>query len=428
MSGIIDFFTSLIYPLEWGVAWVMVQFHAILTSLGMDAVSGWTWSLSIVGLVVVLRILLIPLFVKQIKASRGMQLIQPEMRAIQKKYKGKTDPESRQAMSRETMELYRAHGTNPFASCLPALLQAPFFFALFRVLNTGIKNETGIGPLTGRLARQAAESSILGAQLTDTFTKTPGFAAKALTLTLIILMSATMFLTQRQLMMKNMPASALDNPFAQQQKILLYAFPVIFLVTGINFPLGVLVYWLTTNLWTGAQQFYVIRRMPAPGSPAEKAMEERRRRRGLGSPAAALDAGAAPEVPGAAPEPPRPVNRQRQQPQRKNRGGSTRLPSSPSAKAEKQPPSGAGPSSDAPSPEKTSLEKPSLEKPSVDEPTEEPPPAGPTSRRPSGTSPSSTPSSGTKPSSTQPARRPAKEPKAPVTTTQRAARQSRTRP
>ena len=141
MSGIIDFFTALIYPLEWGVAWVMVQFHSILTSLGMPEVSGWTWSLSIVGLVIVLRVLLIPLFVKQIKASRGMQLIQPEMRAIQKKYKGKTDPESRQAMSRETMELYRAHGTNPFASCLPALLQAPFFFALFRVLNTGIKNE-----------------------------------------------------------------------------------------------------------------------------------------------------------------------------------------------------------------------------------------------------------------------------------------------
>ena len=384
MSGIIDFFTSIIYPLEWGVAWVMVRFHELLTGLGMDPVSGWTWSLSIVGLVIVLRILLIPLFVKQIKASRGMQLIQPEMRAIQQKYKGRTDPESRQAMSRETMELYKAHGTNPFASCLPALLQAPFFFALFRVLNSGIKNETGIGPLTGRLARQAAESSVLGAQLTDTFTGTPGFAAKALTLTLIILMSATMFLTQRQLMMKNMPASALDNPFAQQQKILLYAFPVIFLVTGINFPLGVLVYWLTTNLWTGAQQFYVIRRMPAPGSPAEKAMEERRRRRGRGGP---RDAGGADDAPGspdasgpvATAEPPRPVNRQRQQPQRKNRGsggGSVRAASSP-------------------------------------------PPISPP---PKGASPS-------KPAAQQPAGKPAPgKPAAPVTMTKRAARQGRTRP
>ena len=393
MSGIVDFFTSIIYPLEWGVAWVMVKFHALLTAVGMDPVSGWTWSLSIVGLVVVLRILLIPLFVKQIKASRGMQLIQPEMRRIQQKYKGKTDPESRQAMSRETMELYRANGTNPFASCLPALLQAPFFFALFRVLNSGIRSETGIGPLTEKLARQAGGSSLLGAQLTDTFTGTPGFAAKALTLTLIVLMSATMFLTQRQLMMKNMPASALDNPFAQQQKILLYAFPVIFLVTGINFPLGVLVYWLTTNLWTGAQQFYVIRRMPAPGSPAEKAMEERRRRRGRGGPRDADgtdDAPGSPAAPGsvATAEPPRPVNRQRQQPQRKNRGqgpagGSVRRP------APSPPPSSSSPQS---SPSKPAAKQ---------QPATKQQPAGQLA--------------------------PGK-PAAPVTMTKRAARQGRTRP
>ncbi len=286
MGAIGDFFLSLLYPLEWGVAWIMVQFHALLTTaLGMDPTSGWTWSLSIVGLVVVLRILLIPLFFKQIKASRGLQLLQPEMRKLQQKYKGKTDPDSRAAMGREQMEMYKAHGTNPLSSCLPALLQAPFFFALFRVLNNGIGNDgDGVGPLTGTLARQAAGSSLFGAELTDTFLYTEGFAAKAVTLTLIILMSLTMFLTQRQLMMKNMPASSLDNPFAQQQKILLYAFPVIFLVTGVNFPLGVLVYWLTTNLWTGAQQFYVIRRMPAPGSPAEQALAARRARKGKPGP------------------------------------------------------------------------------------------------------------------------------------------------
>ena len=85
---------------------------------------------------IVIRILLIPLFVKQIKASRGMQLIQPEMKKIQEKYKGKHDTEvSRQAMTQETMELYKRTGTNPFSSCLPILLQSPIFFALFRVLN-----------------------------------------------------------------------------------------------------------------------------------------------------------------------------------------------------------------------------------------------------------------------------------------------------
>jgi YidC/Oxa1 family membrane protein insertase len=89
-------------------------------------------------------------------------------------------------------------------------------------------------------------------------------------------MSATTFTTQRQLMMKNMPASAMDNPFAKQQKVLLYLMPLFFAFSGIQFPIGVLLYWLTTNLWSMGQQFYTIRRMPAPGSPAEKALEDRR--------------------------------------------------------------------------------------------------------------------------------------------------------
>jgi YidC/Oxa1 family membrane protein insertase len=93
-------------------------------------------------------------------------------------------------------------------------------------------------------------------------------------------MSLTTFTTQHQLMRKNMPASALDNPFAKQQKVLLYLMPLFFAISGVNFPIGVLLYWLTTNVWSMGQQFYVIRNMPAPGSAAEKALEERNRRKG----------------------------------------------------------------------------------------------------------------------------------------------------
>ena len=89
-------------------------------------------------------------------------------------------------------------------------------------------------------------------------------------------MSATTFLTQKQLMSKNMPADAMNNPFAQQQKILLYVFPLVFAVSGVNFPIGVLLYWLTTNVWSMCQQFYVIRRNPVPGSPAAEALERRK--------------------------------------------------------------------------------------------------------------------------------------------------------
>jgi YidC/Oxa1 family membrane protein insertase len=289
MNAMID---SVLAPLEWVVAWLMVGFHTIFTAIGLPADAGFTWALSIVGLVVVIRIILIPLFVKQIHASRRMQLIQPEMQKIQKKYKGKTDTESRQAMTQETMALYKRTGTNPFSSCLPILLQSPIFFALFRVLNSlaGIAARTKppIGPLTPTVAAQANASTIFGAPLSATFQHTltivnnvavsgpSSINTKIVCVVMIVLMSASTFTTQRQLMMKNMPASALDNPFAKQQKVLLYVMPLMFIVSGVSFAIGVLLYWLTTNLWSMGQQFYTIRRMPAPGSPAEKALEQRR--------------------------------------------------------------------------------------------------------------------------------------------------------
>src|SRR3954453_22741455 len=271
---------KLLYPLEYAVAWIMVNFHSALTAIGFPVPSGWTWATSIVGLVIGSRIVLIPLFVKQIKASRGLQLVQPEIKKIQAKYKGKTDQESRQKMTQETMALYKDTGTNPFASCLPILLQAPIFFALFRVLNGIPKPGFSIGPLTNELRDQADKATLFGSPISASFLNSDLTSTKILTVVLIVLMSASTFTTQRQLMMKNMPASALDNPFAQQQKILLCVRPLVFAVSGVNFPIGVLLYWLTTNVWSMGQQFYVIRRMPAPGSPAERALNERRAKRG----------------------------------------------------------------------------------------------------------------------------------------------------
>ena len=317
-----DWFFTLLYPLEYAVAFLMVAFHSALTAVGLPAASGWTWALSIVGLVIVIRILLIPLFVKQIRASRAMQLIQPQMKKIQEKYKGKTDTASRQAMQQETMALYKESGTNPFASCLPILLQSPVFFALFQVLN-GISQKRAIGPLDLQLVEQADQAKLFGAQLSDTFLGANTVATQILTVVLIILMSLTTFTTQRQLMTKNMPASALDNPFARQQKVLLYILPIFFAISGVNFPIGVLIYWLTTNLWSMGQQFYVIRRMPAPGSEAEKALLARKARKQTDQATAPVEL--ATESPGLG----TPAGGQRQQPKRQKRnqrGGATRAP------------------------------------------------------------------------------------------------------
>ena len=308
-------FFSFFYPLEWVVANVMVGWHWLLTALGLESASGWTWALAIVGLVVTIRVLLIPLFVKQIKASRAMQMIAPELKAVQAKYKGKKDQASREAMSRETMALYSKHKTNPFSSCLPMLVQAPIFFALFRVLNWRTQPEAdgtyeGIAALSPELAEQMHDATIFGAQLSETFISSQGTAAKIVSAILIVMMVASTFTTQRQLTRKNMPASALEGPMAQQQKILMYALPFIFVITGPNFPVGVLIYWTTTNIWTMGQQFYVIRANPTPGSQAAKALEERKaakaRKKGIVIDGTAQDVT---EI-----EPPAP--RQRQQPKK----------------------------------------------------------------------------------------------------------------
>jgi YidC/Oxa1 family membrane protein insertase len=317
----------------------MVGFHTIFTAVGLPPEAGFTWVMSIVGLVIVIRIILIPLFVKQIHASRRMQLIQPEMQKIQKKYKGKTDPESRQAMTQETMGLYKRTGTNPFSSCLPILLQSPVFFALFRMLYALPAIASGdrppIGPMTPELAAQANASTIFGAPLSATFRTTlevvNGVAVqmpstlntKIVCVILIILMSGSTFTTQRQLMMKNMPASALDNPFAKQQKVLLYLMPLMFIFSGVTFPIGVLIYWLTTNLWSMGQQFYTIRRMPAPGSPAEKALEDRRMKSGKEHKKFSIPGLTHADAPEEAQDTPapeaKPKSGQRQQPKRKKR-------------------------------------------------------------------------------------------------------------
>jgi YidC/Oxa1 family membrane protein insertase len=312
------FLDTILWPIKLAVAWIMVGFHEGLAFVGVSG--GVAWVLSIVGLVVVIRVLLIPLFFKQIKAARGMQMLQPDMQKLQKKYKGKTDPASRQAMQEEMMALYKHHGTNPFASCLPILAQTPIFFALFRVLYSlgplarGEYSRPSIGPITQQVATEIESSTLFGASLSSWFLE-PGASTQVriVTVILIVAMSVTTFTTQRQLTMKNMPAAALDNPMARQQKILMYILPLVFAFSGVNFPIGVLLYWLTTNLWSMGQQFYTIRRMPAPGSEAEKKFKERQARK-------AARKGIAPEVEAAAPAPVQEVPRgQRVQPKRKDR-------------------------------------------------------------------------------------------------------------
>ena len=299
-------------PLYYAISAVLVAWHWVF-SLVLPADGGASWVLSIIGLTLVIRAALIPLFVKQIKSSRNMQLIQPKVKELQKKY-----GHDREKLAAETMKLYKDSGTNPFASCLPILIQMPIFLALFRLLDHAAKSGTGNGFLTTSLAKSFGESELFGViPIKSTFLDSGGvLAVQILAAFLVVAMTATTFTTQRQLMSKNMPADALSGPYAQQQKMLLYVLPVVFAVGGIAFPIGVLFYWTTSNLWTMGQQFYVIRNNPAPGTAAAKAKAERDAAKAArhGHPTAT------PEAPSTALEPEadrRPS--QRQQPKRQSR-------------------------------------------------------------------------------------------------------------
>lgn len=262
---------TVLAPLYFLVSWIMIGWHWVFETLIGLTHNGVNWALSIIGLVVVIRILLIPLFVRQIRSQRKVQILQPQLRELQKKYKG-----DRERLQQEMMKLYKDAGTNPFASCLPILLQAPFFFALFRVLD-GIARDHQRGAFASQdaLFASAQSAEIFGARLADSFLSSDVLNTKIIAAVMVVLMVISQFVTQRQIMRKNMPKEALEGPFAQQQKILLYVLPLVFAFSGVYFPLGTVLYWLTSNIWTMGQQLYVIRRMPAPGTEAEKAHQQR---------------------------------------------------------------------------------------------------------------------------------------------------------
>lgn len=283
-----DFLGIILWPLKWVVELLLVVWHWLFTALGMGPAEGITWVLSIVGLVIVVRAALIPLFVRQIKSQRKMMEIAPELRKVQEKYKGKRDQLSREAMSRETMALYKKHGTTPVSSCLPLLVQMPIFFSLYSVLST-IKVHAeqglgGVGLLSPELTLEFYNAKLFGVAslhetLIDAF-NTQNTPAIVILIVLVVLMIGSQFYTQLQIISKNLSPEAKTGQAYQMQRIMLYILPLGFIFSGVFFPLGVVIYWFISNLWTMGQQFLVIREMPTPGSEAAKQREERLARRG----------------------------------------------------------------------------------------------------------------------------------------------------
>ena len=272
-------FDKILHPFAVAVAWVWVKIHDFLVLLGFSSGSGVAWVISIVLLTIIVRILILPLFLKQIKSSRAMQAIQPEVKLLQEKYKGKTDQASRVKQSEETQALYKKYGVSPFASCLPLLVQLPILFAMYRAiyavkdLAAGTYTYAGIeadrlGPITQELASSINGSTVFGVPLSHTITSGDGIAAIIVFVILIGAMMVLQFFSMRISMVRNMPPMDSNNPMMQSQKSMLYVMPLMYLFSGGFFQMGVIIYMVTAALWAIAQTYWTIKVMPTPGSSA----------------------------------------------------------------------------------------------------------------------------------------------------------------
>jgi len=255
------------------VGWILVQIHAGLTFVGLDTDSGWAWGLSIVLLTVLMRLLLVPLFVKQMNTQRKMQDIQPKIMKLRERYK-----HDQQRLQQESMKLYQESGTNPIMGCLPLLLQMPVFFALFSVLRSVAEGNVQYN-FTPELVESARQALIFSAPIAAQFNSSPEelmalgatnpIMAKIIIAIACVLMGTTTFLTMRQSMKRSISQMP-DNPMMQTQKIMMYMAPL-FGLFGLAMPVGVLVYWVTSNVWTMVQQHFLYRKQPLPGQADDKA-------------------------------------------------------------------------------------------------------------------------------------------------------------
>jgi YidC/Oxa1 family membrane protein insertase len=252
-----DAFSPLISLFEW----VLVHVH--------DDVLGGSWGLSIIGLTIVVRAIMVPLTFRQFRSMQNMQRLAPEIKALQAKFK-----DDKQRQQQELMNFYRENKVNPFASCLPLLLQLPVFISLFYMLRTDLKLDicgaamrnhfhvahnseiTGNSHFSSQLSSLSC-SMVPGGHGLAKFWFIPDITHQASGVVLVVLL---VLYVGSQLMSTLMMSATAD---ANQRRMMM-ALPLVFTLFIFRFPAGLLVYWITTNLWTMGQQYFVRRRVGPP--------------------------------------------------------------------------------------------------------------------------------------------------------------------
>jgi YidC/Oxa1 family membrane protein insertase len=259
----------------WLISKVMLFWHTVWDSILPDhrvLSTNWQWVLAIVFLVITVRVVLFPIFVKQIKSQRAMQAIQPKMKELQEKHKG-----DRETLQKEVMKLYQEEKVNPLMGCLPMFLQIPVFIGLLHVLRhlrpgmsdhsmelygwtkseflSAVDARLFDAPIVAKFSSSTAELIKIDASSTT---------VKIVAACLVALMITTTYLTQRQMIKKT--GWNTDPQQRMIQKFMLYGIPFFTLTSGWYFPIGVIIYWVTNNAITLAQQYWVLHKYPPPAS------------------------------------------------------------------------------------------------------------------------------------------------------------------
>jgi YidC/Oxa1 family membrane protein insertase len=289
-------------PLYNLVARGVIFFHNVLAPI-FGKHSFFSYAIAIAIIVVIVRIIIFPLFVRSVRAQRTMQMLQPRIKEIREKYKN-----DKQRMNQEVMKLQKEHG-NPLLGCLPLLLQIPLFIALYHVFNAvsrapheinshvlQFKATSGLtggyydtvthvlgtydkahdvvvsnshaaevaGLATAKVGGITLSSALTSSKKTLELFGANGTTVKVVAGIMIVLMCISVYITQRQIMARGGPV----DPSQQKiQRVMLYGSPLMLAIFGFRFPIAVLVYWLTTNVWSMAQQVFILRKMP-PVLPA----------------------------------------------------------------------------------------------------------------------------------------------------------------
>jgi YidC/Oxa1 family membrane protein insertase len=261
-------------PIYWAISWILLKWHAVWDAIGIPETTilgtNWSWILAIVFLVLTVRVVLFPVFVKQIKSQRAIQALSPQVKALQEKHKG-----DRETLQKEMVELYRKEKANPLMGCLPMFIQIPVFFGLFHVLRR-LDPARQAKELYGWSAGQfdgAANAKLFTVPIAGKFGSTTDELVRlganrgtvmVVAGILVLMMMATTFLTSRQMILKT--GWAEDPQQKMVQRLMLYGIPLSLLVSGYLFPIGVIIYWVSNNLVTLAQQQWVLRKFPPPPS------------------------------------------------------------------------------------------------------------------------------------------------------------------